>query len=154
MAQRCLCPNLILKDEILLTFWLFLGWLITGSISAQANPLSLQQLYINPEHQTLPEALIIYNSANPCENCQLATDMLIKILQKNYRHVLHAYLINLNDHPQFAYAFKIDSPLTLVMIHISDGASFGYQKLTDLESYVYTPQIFDRRVNEFIANFL
>ncbi len=135
-------------------FWLFLGWLTIGSSVVQAAPLSLQQLYINPEHQTLPEALIIYNSANPCENCQLATDMLIKILKQNYRHKLRAYLINLEDHPQFAYAFKIDSPLTLVMIHISDGASFGFQKLTDLESYTYTPQIFDRRVNEFISNFL
>ena len=79
--------------------------------------------------------------------------MIIKVLRQNYRHLLHAYLINIEDHPQFAYAFKIDSPLSLVMIHISDGASFGYQKLTDLQSDVYTPLIFNRRVNEFISNF-
>lgn len=131
----------------------FLTWLASAPI-AQAQSVSLQQLYINPKNQTLPEALIIYNSANTCENCRQATNMLINVLRQNYRHQLHAYLINIQDQPQFASAFHIDSPLTFVMIHISDGASFGYQKLTDLESYVYTPQIFNRRVKKFISNFL
>lgn len=142
------------RGKILLILWLFLGWLLTGSSAVQAQTLSLQQLYINPERQTLPEALIIYNSANPCEHCQQAIDMLIRLLKLNYRHLLHAYLINLSDQPQFAYAFHIAAPLTLVMIHISDGASFGYQKMTDLQSYVYTPHLFNRRVDEFISDFL
>jgi hypothetical protein len=149
MAQRRLCATL---KKLLIPIISIFG-LIT-SLPASAQVPSLQQLYINPENQTLPEALIIYNSANPCEHCSKAVNMLIQILKQNYRQRLRAYLINLQNQPQFAYAFHINSPLSLVMIHISDGASFGYQKLTDLESYTNTPQIFFRTVNEFINDFL
>jgi hypothetical protein len=150
MAQRRLCASL--KTKLLLTIILFLEPIT--SLPASAEVPSLQQLYINPKNQTLPEALIIYNSANPCENCSKAINMLIQILKQNYSHRLHAYLINLQDEPQFSYAFHINSPISLVLIHISDKASFGYQNLTDLESYTSTPQIFFRNINEFINNFL
>lgn len=131
---------------------LCLLWLWAAPVFAA--PLSLQNLYINPKGKRLPEAIIFYNSANPCENCHKAVNMLINVLWKNYRGLLHAYLINEAKHPEFTAAFKLKGPLTLVIIRISDGASFGYQKLTGLQSETESPAEFNRHITNFINNFL
>ena len=114
----------------------------------------LEKLYINPEHQKLPEALILHNSANPCENCDKAINMIINTLKTHYSKKLHAYLIDTNYHPEFMSAFKAYAPLTLVIIRISDGAAFGYNTLFGLQSLVDNKQDFSRRIIDFINNFL
>ncbi|MBR2274409.1 MAG: hypothetical protein IJ864_06270 [Alphaproteobacteria bacterium] len=129
-------------------FFCWLLWPVT--LFAQ----SLAALYTNPQHQKLPEAIILYNSAALCENCSRAINMLVATLKQNYRHRLHAYLIDTKKAPQFAVAFSADAPITLVIVRISDGASFGYQKLSGLQSLTDNPSIFSRRIVEFINNFL
>lgn len=133
---------------------MLLSWLFLTTPPGVAQSLSLQDLYINPISEKQPEAIILYSTANPCLNCNKAIDMLVEILRKNYKNRLHAYLINLARHPEFIDAFKIKSPLTLVIVRISDGASFGYEKLEDLQSQTDAPTAFDNRVREFINDFL
>jgi len=119
-----------------------------------ASPTLLENIYTNPEHQKLPEVIILYNSENSCENCNKAIDMTIRVLKENYRHKLHAYLINIAKHPEFATEFNTHAPLTLVVIRISDGTAFGYNKLTGLQSQTDDFEDFNRRITEFINNFL
>lgn len=119
-----------------------------------AEPGTLQNLYINPEGKNLPEAVIFYNSANTCENCPKTVNMLINLLKKNYRGKLHAYLIDVQKKPEFIGAFRLGGPLNLVIIRISDGAAFGYDKMSGLQSRVGDPEDFSRAVTEFINNFL
>ena len=120
----------------------------------KADTLSVQNLYTNPTAQTLPEALILHNSENPCENCLPAINMIIAVLKANYKHKLHAYLIDTAKHPEFADTFQAHAPLTLVIVRISDGASFGYKKLIGLQSQTDDKEYFSRRITEFIDNFL
>lgn len=136
--------------RFILILWTFL----TISPPLSADDLSLQNLYINPQNKRLPEIIIFDNSANTCQTCGLAINMIIKVLKKHYNKKVRAYLINVQNHPEFISAFKLKGPLNLVAIRISDGASFGYQKLTGLQSETSSPNLFNRRITEFIDNFL
>ena len=133
---------------------LIFPWLFLSTPSLQAQQLNLQDLYINPVAQKLPEAIIFYNSDNPCENCDTTINMIVDTLRKNYKDKLHAYLINLAQHPEFIHAFNLKGPLTLVVIRISDGAQFGYEKLEGLQSQIEDENLFNSRICEFINNFL
>ena len=119
-----------------------------------ASPPTLESLYTNPEGKRLPETIIFYNSANTCETCPETINKFVAVLRQNYQGKLHAYLIDTAKHPEFASAFKLHGPLNLVVIRISDGAAFGYRKLSGLQSLNGNSPAFSRRVKEFINNFL
>lgn len=132
---------------------LLLSLLSTSPVQAQED-ISLQSLYVNPQGKKLPEVIIFYNTDNPCENCHQTIDMIIEVLRRYYRQKIHAYLINIADHPEYRSAFKLTAPLTLVVIRISDGAAFGYAKLSGLQSKTMDKSDFSRQITEFINNFL
>lgn len=133
---------------------LFFLALLTFCEPSWADSLSLQSLYTNPQNKTLPEIIIFHNTANPCENCQKTIDMIISVLRKNYQKKITAYLLDEQKHPAFISAFHLKGPLTLVAVRISDGASFGYEKLEGLPAKIYDKQEFSRTITEFIDNFL
>lgn len=115
---------------------------------------NLQNLYQNPEGKRLPEAIIFYNSANPCFGCQQAINMAVRVLRKNYRGRMHAYLIDAAKHPEFISTFKLRGPLSLVLVRISDGASFGYAKISGLQSETGDADAFTTLITEKVGNFL
>lgn len=132
---------------------LLLSLLSTSPVQAQED-ISLQSLYVNPQGKKLPEIIIFYNTDTPCENCHQTIDMIIEVLRRYYRQKIHAYLINTADHPEYRSAFKLTAPLTLIVIRISDGAAFGYAKLSGLQSKTMDKSDFSRQITEFINNFL
>ena len=129
---------------------LWFGFFFPHHVSA----VSLNDIYINPTQQRLPEAVILYNSANPCETCDKAINLIVRLIKTNYTNRLRLYMINTADSPEFSTFFKAYSPLTFVIIRISDGASFGYEKLSGLQSQTDDITVFNRRLQEFINNFL
>lgn len=134
----------------MLTLWA----LFCAPAPVLASAISLDDLYINPINQHLPEVIILHNSTNFCEHCAQAIDEIITILKQNYRHKVTAYLVDAAKHPEFATAFHAYDPLSLIVIRINDGAAFGYEKLTGLESEISSPEELTHRVTEFINNFL
>lgn len=135
-------------------FALLFAALLGLSVPAYAAPATLQNLYLNPEGKRLPEAIIFYSSANACETCPETIDKLIAVLKQNYQSKLHAYLIDTARHPEFISAFRLSGPLNLVIIRISDGASFGYRKLSGVQSFSGSSAVFSRHITRFINNFL
>lgn len=125
----------------------------TAPFPADTAP-NLQNLYQNPEGKRLPEAIIFYNSANPCFGCQQAINMAVRVLRKNYRGRMHAYLIDAAKHPEFISTFKLRGPLSLVFVRISDGASFGYAKISGLQSETGDADAFAALITEKVGNFL
>ena len=125
----------------------------TAPFPADTAP-NLQNLYQNPEGKRLPEAIIFYNSANPCFGCQQAINMAVRVLRKNYRGRMHAYLIDAAKHPEFISTFKLRGPLSLVLVRISDGASFGYAKISGLQSETGDADAFTTLITEKVGNFL
>lgn len=125
----------------------------TAPFPADTAP-DLQNLYQNPEGKRLPEAIIFYNSANPCFGCQQAINMAVRVLRKNYRGRMHAYLIDAAKHPEFISTFKLRGPLSLVLVRISDGASFGYAKISGLQSETGDADAFAALITEKVGNFL
>lgn len=132
---------------------LFFAALLMLPTSLYAAPATLENLYTNPEGKKLSEAIIFYNSANTCETCPETINRLITVLKQNYQSKLHAYLIDTSKHPEFISAFHLTGPLNLVVIRISDGAEFGYRKLSGIQS-LNNNAAFSRRITEFINNFL
>ncbi len=124
------------------------------SKSKAASAPTLENLYINPEGQTLPEIIIFYDSVNPCFRCPQTIELIIKILKENYNGQIHAYLIDINRHPEFISAFNLSTTLNLVLIRISDGASFGYKKITDLTAGINDIPSYTQMLTEKIDNFL
>lgn len=127
-----------------------LFWLAASAAYAQ----TLQNLYINPESQRLPEAAIFYNSDNPCPDCPSIIAMIAAILRQNYAGQLRVYQIDLARHPEFISAFHLSAPLTLVLIRISDGAAFGYAALPGLQSYADDSEELANAITQKIGNFL
>ncbi len=123
------------------------------SYNTYSQELNYQNLYINPT-QNKPEVIIFYNSINPCETCDYTINKIISILRKNYKNQINAYLINTNTHPSFVSPFKLEGPLNLVVIRINDHASFGYQKLSNPQSFISDTISFNQRITTFIDNFL
>ncbi len=126
---------------------------IISFTTASAEP-TLENLYINPEGKTLPEAIIFYDSANPNPENTPTINLIINILRNNYQGQIHAYLIDINRHPEFISAFNLPSTLNLVLIRISDGASFGYEKITDLTTGIDDIPSYKQMLTEKINNFL
>ena len=135
--------------RFILTLWTF----ILLCSNAFANNINLENLYINPKNQTRSEAIIFYNSANTCENCNKAIQMLLKLLNNKYSNRLNVYLIDEQKHPEFISPFRLKGPITLTLIKISDYASFQHRNLQGLQSETFNPNIFNRRVSQFIDNF-
>lgn len=135
-------------------FVLILGLLLFCPYISAADNSLLQELYTNPETARKPEAILFYNSDNPCETCEKAISLTIDILRRNYIGKLHLYLINLAHHPEFIPIFKIIGPLTLVIVRISDGAAFGYTKMEALQSHIISPELYQIELKSFINNFL
>ena len=134
-------------------FIIYFLWGLCFASPLNAQTLSLENIYINPQNQKLSEALILYNSANPCETCSKAIELLKQIIENYYQNRLQLYLIDTQTHPEFISSFHLDAPLTLVIIRIDDGAAFGYQKLTGMQSQTDDTNTFTRRITEFIDNF-
>ncbi len=150
-----------MRIEKILPTLLITGIILSGLIKsdnayAQSSPqdISLETLYTNPEGQTLPEAIIFYNKLNQCENCLITINQIITTLKSNYSGQLHAYLIDIAHHPEYISAFKLTGPLNLVLVRISDGASFGYETITGLESKIDDLYSFQQLLIEKIDNFL
>ena len=120
---------------------------------AFSTPLDYNSLYVAPKSQK-SEVIIFYNPLIPCGNCHNTIDNIISILRQNYKNKINSYLININDHPSFITHFDLNGPLTLVIIKINDNASFGYRKLTGLQSEIYDPISFQNLITEFINNFI
>ena len=116
--------------------------------------VTLNDIYSSPTQQAIPEAVILYNNNNPCQTCDKAINMIIRFIRANYKNRLRLYLINTANRPEFSTFFKAYSPLTFVIIRISDGAAFGYEKLSGLQSQTDDIDIFNRRLKDFINNFL
>lgn len=119
-----------------------------------ADVPSLEDIYTNPEHQRLPEVVILHQNEKYCKNCRKTVNMIINVLKENYRHKLHAYMVDIDKHPEYSATFKAHAPVTLVVIRISDGTAFGYDKLVGLQSETGDVSAFNCRVTEFINNFL
>ena len=135
--------------RFILTLWT----LLLLCSNAIANNLNLENLYINPKHQNRSEAIIFFNSANTCENCHKTIQMLANLLNEKYSDLLNIYLIDEEKHPEFISAFKLNGPITLTLIKISDYASFQHINLQGLQSYAFNSNLFNRRVTQFIDNF-
>ena len=115
---------------------------------------TLENLYINPEGKTLPEVIIFYDSANQNPENTPTINLIINILRNRYQGKIHAYLIDINRHPEFISAFNLSTTLNLVLIRISDGASFGYEKITDLTNGTNDISSYTQMLTEKIDNFL
>ncbi len=130
---------------------LFFTSLLTNTVFS--DELNYENLYVNPP-KNKPEIIIFYNSINTCETCIYTINKIISILKQNYSNQINAYLININTHPSFILPFKLEGPLNIVIIKISDHASFGYQKLSNPQSSIYDETSFNKRIITFIDNFL
>lgn len=115
---------------------------------------TLENLYTNPEGKKLPEAIIFYDSANSNPENTPTINLIINILRNNYQGQIHVYLIDINRHPEFISAFNLSTTLNLVLIRISDGASFGYKKITDLTAGINDIPSYTQMLTEKIDNFL
>ena len=134
-------------------FILVLWTLLILCTNTQASNINIENLYINPKNQNRSEAIIFYNSANTCENCNKTINMLSNLLRNRYSNLLNIYLIDEQKHPEFISAFKLKGPLTLTLIKISDHASFQHKNLQGLQSYSFKSNVLNRRVTQFIDNF-
>lgn len=123
------------------------------------NPDTPLAEYFSEEDGNYKKSIIyiFYNNEN-CYGCPQTIAELENVYNQYFRSAYSLFIINYQEDEEynFAEAYHLTEPLTVVLVKVSDGASMGYEKLDNLQNQIYDPtslkEYFRYRVNSFLGN--
>jgi len=144
--------------------YLFLtAFIITGVFSVNAQYVNLQgnnpditeYVQANQENWDKPIMYVFYSN-QPCPLCSQAMGMIYNIYEEYFLNQFSYFEIDYGDEDEFGMqiSYNLDQPLSIVLVHISDGMSRGYYKIDNPQYWVQNPQYFKQRLLSQINNFL
>lgn len=144
--------------------YLFLtAFIITGVFSANAQYVNLQgnnpditeYVQANQENWDKPIMYVFYSN-QPCPLCSQAMGMIYNIYEEYFLNQFSYFEIDYTDEDEFGMqmSYNLNQPLSVVLVHISDGMSRGYYKIDNPQYWVQNPQYFKQRLLSQINNFL
>ena len=84
--------------------------------------------------------------------------MIENIYNQNFIDQYNMFIINYanDDENNFINTYQLSQPLEVVLVRVDDGATFGYQKLENLQNMTSDPisfkEYFIGEVNNFLGN--
>lgn len=136
---------------------------IIGAFSAQAQYINLQgnnpditeYVEANQENWDKPIMYVFYSN-QPCPLCPQAMGMIYNIYEEYFINQFSYFEIDYSDEGEFdmQMSYNLSQPLSIVLVHISDGMSRGYYKIDNPQYWVQNPQYFKQRLLSQINNFL
>lgn len=144
--------------------YLFLtAFIITGVFSVNAQYVNLQgnnpditeYVQANQENWDKPIMYVFYSN-QPCPLCSRAMGMIYNIYEEYFLNQFSYFEIDYTDEDEFGMqmSYNLNQPLSVVLVHISDGMSRGYYKIDNPQYWVQNPQYFKQRLLSQINNFL
>ena len=85
------------------------------------------------QHYTKSIIYVFFNNNDVCFNCPQTIELTEQVYNEYYTDKYSMYVINYQDDNEydFAYAYKLNSPLAIVLVKIHDGEVWGYQKISN-----------------------
>lgn len=142
--------------------------LLLASVSAQAQQLQYEgpaapdqplEQYFAAEDQNYNKSIIyVFYDNDTCYDCPQTIDLIEQIYNRYYKDQYSLFVIDYqnDDEYNFIETYNLHLPLSVVLVRISDGATFGFEKLDDLPNRISDPESFTTyfrfRVNSFLGN--
>ena len=152
-----------MKKYILLT--LVASFLISSPMQAQVQdtdgymPNQGMQEYFSASQNDYSKPIIyIFFNNQPCYTCADTIEMIENIYNQNFIDQYNMFIINYadDDENNFINTYQLSQPLEVVLVRVDDGATFGYQKIENLQNMTSDPisfkEYFIEEVNNFLGN--
>ena len=100
---------------------------------------------------------VFYNN-NYCYGCPQAIAMLEDLYNRKYANKYNLFVINYQNDQEYNFisTYNLSQPLEVVLVRIQDGATFGYEKIENLQNQISDKISFDDyieyRINSFFGN--
>ncbi len=96
--------------------------------------------YFAAEDQNYNKSVIyiFFNNYQNCDNCQQAIELTEQVYNEYYNGKYSMFVINYEEDNEydFASAYKLGEPLSIVLVKIQDGVVLGYQKISDPQNII------------------
>ena len=152
-----------MKKYILLT--LIASFSISSPLQAQVQdtdgymPNQGMQEYFSAAQNDYSKSIIyIFFNNQPCYTCADTIEMIENIYNQNFIDQYNMFIINYanDDENNFINTYQLSQPLEVVLVRVDDGATFGYQKIENLQNMTSDPisfkKYFIEEVNDFLGN--
>lgn len=123
------------------------------------NPDTPLQQYFAAEDNDYKRSIIyVFFNNDSCYGCPQTIAELEDIYNRYYQNRYSFFIINYQQDAQydFATAYNLKEPLSVVLVKVDDGAAMGYEKLTDLQNQISDVGSLERyfryRVDSFLGN--
>ena len=123
------------------------------------NPDTPLKQYFAAEDENYQKSIIyVFFNDESCYGCPQTIAALEDIYNRYYQNKYSFFIINYQQDTQydFATAYNLTEPLTVVLVKVNDGAAMGYEKLTDLQNQISDADSLERyfryRVESFLGN--
>ncbi len=142
--------------------------LLLASVSARAQQLQYEgtaapgeplEQYFAAEDQNYNKSIIyVFYDNDACYDCPQTIDMIEQAYNRYYKDQYSLFVIDYqnDDEYNFIETYNLHLPLSVVLVRIDDGATFGFEKLDDLPNRISDPESFTTyfrfRVNSFLGN--
>ena len=114
--------------------------------------------YFAAENQNYNKSIIyiFFNNNQDCYHCPQAISLTEQIYNEYYTDKYSMFVINYEEDNEydFATAYKLNSPLAIVMVKVQDGEVLGYQKISNPQNMLSLGEDYILYLRQQIDNYL
>ena len=121
------------------------------------NPEQNLQEYFDEARGNYKKSIIyVFYLPDECYECPKAMSMLEELYRQYYADKYSFFMIDYQNDNEYNFiaAYDLKRPLEVVLVRIDDGASFGYEKIENLQNMISDKISFDKYVRYRIDSFL
>lgn len=124
-----------------------------------AAPTEPIEQYFEEENPTYERSVIyIFHNNDDCYACPQTIALIEQIYNQYYQNQYTLSIIDYQNDDRYNYieTYDLSQPLSVVLVKVNDGATFGYEKLDNLQNQISDPNSFSEyfryRVDSFLGN--
>lgn len=125
-------------------------------INLSGNNPHIRQYVEESEYNWDKSIIYVFYGNQVCDNCADAMTMIYDIYENDYADTFSLFEINYQDPGEydFAAAYNLTQPLSIVLVRINDGMARGYYKIDNPQMWINNPGLFERNITSQINDFL
>ena len=108
-----------------------------------------------PENYNMPIMYVFYNGSD-CSGCTEAIDLIYDLYNQYYTPYLNIFTVDytIDAGFDFASAYNLTQPLSVVLVKIKNGQAVGYYKIDNPQYWIADTSYFENNLSNQINNFL
>ena len=114
--------------------------------------------YFAAEDQNYNKSIIyiFFNNYQDCYECPQTVALTEQIFNEYYNGKYSMFVINYEEDTEydFASAYKLNTPLAIVLVKIQNGIVLGYKKISNPENIIQNGSDYVSYLRQFIDNYL